>query len=184
MRHRITLPIALLLVVTAAGSAQSVSVGALKDSSWVSYLLVHPLHEIHATSREVKFTAVLDTAARRLSGLTAAVDVLSFDSGNSNRDSHAGEVVDAISYPMVAFTSTRVIAHGDSIAVAGTLNFHGVTKPVTAEGTAVWSGRELSVQGGFNISLTEFQIDRPSLLMVPVQDTLRFTVHAVFPLGR
>ncbi|HTP12644.1 MAG TPA: YceI family protein, partial [Bacteroidota bacterium] len=41
--------------------------------------------------------------------MTVRVDVTTFDSGNSNRDSHAMEVVDALTYPDVQFTSTSVV---------------------------------------------------------------------------
>jgi polyisoprenoid-binding protein YceI len=148
----------------------------------VTYRLVHPLHEIEATSHDVVFKAVVDTAKKEISTVSAQVDVTTFDSGNSNRDSHAMEVVDAISYPDVSFSSTSIAAAGDSLMVTGSLTFHGVTKNIVASVRPKWTPDSLVVQGGFNLSLTEFKIDRPSLLLIPVNDTLWFSLRARFGL--
>jgi polyisoprenoid-binding protein YceI len=112
--------------------------------------------------------------------VTAQVDVMTFDSGNSNRDSHAMEVVESIKYPDVTFASTSVTQHGDSLNVAGKLTFHGVTKDIVMTGATKWSQNKLDVHGNFEVSITAFKIERPSLLMIPVDDELRFSLHAAF----
>jgi polyisoprenoid-binding protein YceI len=90
------------------------------------------------------------------------------------------EVIDAITYPDASFASTHVSQQGDTVAVAGTLTFHGVTKEIISTGTGKWSDGRLVVLENFNISMTSYGIDRPSLLMIPVQDTIRFTLQATF----
>ena len=110
------------------------------------------------------------------------MDVTTFDSGNSNRDSHAMEVVDALTYPDVQFTSTSVVQRADSLVVTGKLTFHGVTNEVTMVGSAQWLPDELDVKGGFDLSLTAFKVERPALLLIPVEDRLTFTLAAAFPL--
>jgi polyisoprenoid-binding protein YceI len=114
--------------------------------------------------------------------VTAVVDVTSFDSGNSNRDSHAMEVVDAMSFPEVTFSSTSIIAQGNSLIISGKLTFHGVTNDVTAIASPEWGSDKLIVHAKMPISLTAFKVERPSLLFIPVHDTLRFTLTAAFPL--
>jgi len=161
-------------------SAQPVVVHAVKEETSVTYKLVHPLHEIEATSKDVEFQAELDTAKREIKSVSAVVDVMSFDSGNSNRDSHAMEVVDAIDFPEVKFTSTSITQLADTLTVSGKLTFHGVTKEVKMNSVSTWSDKKLDVRGTFNLSLTDFKVDRPSLLMIPVNDTLRFTVISAF----
>ena len=112
--------------------------------------------------------------------MSAQVDVTTFDSGNSNRDSHAMEVIDAITYPEVNFSSTSIVQTGDSVHVKGKLIFHGVTKDVDIAGTSTWSNNKLLLQGGFAVSLTAFNIERPSLLLIPVEDALSFNIVAAF----
>ena len=161
-------------------SAQSRIAETLTGESWVSYRLVHPLHVIDAKSTNVEYKLQLDPAKKEIEMVTAQVDVTTFDSGNSNRDSHAMEVIDALTYPDVQFTSSSVVQKGDSIFVSGKLSFHGVTDNVTMTGTSQWQPNRLDVHGGFDIGLTEFKIERPSLLMIPVEDKLSFTLVAAF----
>ena len=158
--------------------AQAIVVERADTASALTYRLSHPMHEVEATSREVRYRAEIDTAKRRIAAVTASVDVMTFNSGNSNRDSHAMEVVDALTYPDAEFASTSVAQGGDSITVAGTVTFHGVTKDATMTGTVRWFPDRVNVKGGFRLSLTEYGIERPSLLMIPVDDTLRFDLDA------
>jgi polyisoprenoid-binding protein YceI len=120
----------------------------------------------------------IDPAKKEIVSVSATVDVTTFDSGNSNRDSHAMEVIDAISYPEVSFVSSSVTETGDSLKVTGKLTFHGVTRDIVALAAAKWSVDKIEVRGSFVLSLTDFKIERPSLLMIPVEDALRFTFAA------
>ncbi len=178
----ITIVLLLTLSTVLPATSQPKQVQTLADKSWVSYKLVHPLHVVEATSRNVQYKAEIDPAKHEVTSVTAVVDVTTFDSGNSNRDSHAMEVVDALTYPDVQFVSTAVVERGDSIFVTGNLTFHGVTNAVTMAGTAHWSPEELDVKGSFDLSLTAFKIERPALLMIPVEDKLSFTLNAGFSL--
>ena len=173
----------LLAGFAVAGSlplARPGSLGLVKDESSVTYHLVHPLHRIEATSKEVEYVLEADVTTKEIKRVSAQVDVTTFDSGNSNRDSHAMEVIDAITYPEVTFSGESVVQNGDSVHVMGKLTFHGVTKDVVIAGTSLWSGNKLVLRGGFDVSLTAFKIDRPSLLMIPVEDALTFDIVAAF----
>jgi hypothetical protein len=170
------------LLIAANAVGQIKTVNSIKWESSATYLLIHPMHEIEATSKDVVYIAALDISAKKIQTVTAAVDVTSFDSGNSNRDSHAMEVVDAMSFPEVIFSSTSIIAQGNSLIIGGKLTFHGVTNDVTANAIPEWGSDKLIVHATMPISLTAFKVERPSLLFVPVHDTLKFTLTAAFPL--
>ncbi len=172
--------VALLLISCSAGMAQLKTLDAIKDESSVTYRLVHPLHKVEATSKDVHYRLDLDPATREIKAVSAVVDVTTFDSGNSNRDSHAMEVIDAISFPEATFAGTGVTQTGDSLTVNGRLTFHGVTKDVVMKASAKWSENSLFVQGDFAVSLIAFNIERPSLLLIPVEDALTFSLVAVF----
>jgi polyisoprenoid-binding protein YceI len=172
--------LSLLVTIAAFAPGQSRIAETLKGESWIAYRMVHPLHVIDAKSTNAEYKLELDPAKKEIKMVTAQVDVTTFDSGNSNRDSHAMEVNDAITYPDVEFTSTSIVQKGDSLFVTGKLTFHGVTKDITMASTTQWQANRLDVHGAFDIGLTEFKIDRPSLLMIPVEDKLSFTLAAAF----
>ncbi len=169
-----------LLIPASVISAQPQKYEAVKDESFITYKLTHPLHEVEGVSRESLCLIYADPKTREIKNVLVKVAVASFNSGNSNRDSHAMEVIDAISDPNATFLSTGVESNGDSLKVYGKLTFHGVTKDILINAAADWSGNKLIINGSFNISLTEFKVDRPSLLLIPVNDTLRFTLKQVF----
>ncbi len=162
--------------------AQTKQPELLKDESSITYRIVHPLHEIEATSRDATYQLEIDPVKKEIVSVSATVDVMTFDSGNSNRDSHAMEVIDAISYPEVSFVSSSVAEVGDSLKVTGKLTFHGVTQDIVAMASSKWSPDKIEVHGSFALSLTAFKIERPSLLMIPVEDALRFTFSAAWKL--
>jgi len=177
---RLIFEFSIFLLIGISAIAQPLKVQSTTDGSAATYRLVHPLHHMEATSKDVMFRAEIDPTKKEIMSVSAQVDVTTFDSGNSNRDSHAMEVIDAISYPDVSFSGTTITQTGDSLNVAGKLTFHGVTNNVVAVVTPRWSQNRLDVEGGFPLSLTAFKIERPSLLMIPVNDTLRFTLKAAF----
>ena len=170
------------LISSAVSGAQTKQVELLKDESSITYRMVHPLHEIEATSKDATYRLEIDPAKKEIKSVSADVDVMTFDSGNSNRDSHAMEVIDAISYPEVSFVSSSITQSGDSLKVTGKLTFHGVTQDIVALAASKWSPDKIEVRGSFALSLTAFKIERPSLLMIPVEDALRFTFTAVWRL--
>ncbi len=182
MKASIVLLASCLLAPLAPVAAQT-RAHLIKDESKLTYNLSHPLHEVEATSKDVLSSLELDPSNRSIKSVVVSVDVTTFDSGNSNRDSHAMEVIDALTYPEARFASTSISQSGDSVKVVGNLTFHGVTKEVTIPAALKWSANRLDVHGDFTVSLTAFKIERPSLLMIPVSDDLKFTVVAAYRWG-
>jgi polyisoprenoid-binding protein YceI len=172
--------LAVLAVVPAPAQVRHLK--QVKGESSMTYRMVHPLHKIEATSKDVTYDVEADPGAKEFKKVAGTVDVTTFDSGNSNRDSHAMEVIDAIDYPDASFDGTGFTQKGDSLYITGKVTFHGVTRDVTAGAVAHWSQEKVVVQGSFVLSLEAFKIERPSLLLVPVEDGLSFDFVAAFGL--
>ena len=103
----------LIFIFVSVSFAQPRQFQAVKKESYVTYKLTHPLHEIEATSKDVYCVANIDPVKKEIKNVSVQIDVTTFDSGNSNRDSHASmETVDAITYPDVRFISTSVYQGG------------------------------------------------------------------------
>ncbi len=181
----ITHLVSMLFLMMLPGGEPSTQIKAIeniKDKTSITYKIVHPLHEIEATSSEVYAKIEADVEKKEIKSVSTVIDVMTFNSGNSNRDSHAMEVIDALTYPEADFTSTNIQQSHDSLTITGKLLFHGVTKEVTLYALSDWATDTLKIQGKLTTTLTEFNIDRPSLLMIPVKDSLWFTLSAMFKL--
>jgi len=152
---------------------------ALKGESSLTYVLVHPMHTVKGVNRDLDCEVDLspDTVSSKI---RVSADVLKFDSGNSNRDSHAMEAVQYRKYPQVGFVSTSVKPKKDGYRVAGDLTFHGQTRPVSFHVTPKTTPERIEITGEFQVKLTEFGVKRPSLMLVPVHDdmTIRFDLFA------
>ena len=169
-----------LVIAAHPGFGQGEHAETIKGESTISYHMSHPLHEFDAVSKEVAYRVELDTLKREIHSVAAEVDVTTFDSGNSNRDSHAMETIDALSFPEATFSSTKIVQAGDSLRVTGNLTFHGVTRPIDAPVAVLWSDHHVVVHGGFLLRLSDYKVERPSLLMIPVADEVQFTLVAAF----
>ena len=88
----------------------------------------HALHEWTGVSKDVN--CIMETDANGTAQKVAVVvKVSSFDSKNSNRDSHMIEVTEGLSFPNITFSSPSITPNGQGkYKVAGKLSFHGVEK--------------------------------------------------------
>lgn len=153
-----------------------------KVASWVSYSMNHPMHSWEGVCKDVNAAAVVDTKTKAISQVAVALKVDKFDSGNGNRDSHALEVMEALKYPKVTFVSTKIKASAEVLTVEGTLNFHGINKPVTIIASQENFTNKIVVEGKFELSLTDFKVERPSLFGVKTDDKMNMKFKVVFAL--
>ncbi|MEZ0485733.1 YceI family protein [Fibrella aquatica] len=150
-----------------------------KSKSTVTYSMVHPMHKWDGVSRDVNAAMVYDEATKQIQSVAVAIRVASFDSQNQNRDSHMIEVLDGIKYPNVTFTSQDIKPNADgTLTVNGKLTFHNVTKPISVQVTRRESGNQLLMNGKFDLKMTDYAVERPSLLGLATEDqfTLAFAL--------
>jgi polyisoprenoid-binding protein YceI len=180
-RYRVALAMLVLTAVAPSRAGTPEHLTSQKGESFLKYLLNHPLHHVEGISKEVSCSMDYDDATHTVTAASFQADVSSFDSGNSSRDSHALEVLDALEYPEVSFRSTSVQCSGENLQVKGDLTFHGQTRPIEFPATIRPTGAGLAVDGKATVSLTAFGIERPTLLLIPVEDTLKISFTMVFP---
>jgi hypothetical protein len=152
------------------------SVGA--ESQWVlqqstlTYHVSHPLHQSEGVSRAAKGKGVCHAGQCEF---LIAVPVKSFDSGDSNRDLHMIQVTRGAEFPLVT-VRTRL---PESDATASTVNadleiqFAGQTAQYKQIPFKLdKQGNEIRIMGTIPATLTDFKIDPPSLLTVPVKNEI------------
>jgi len=150
------------------------------DRSDLTYEVTHPLHHVEATSTAAKGkgTQTGDTGQ-----FLIAVPVKSFDSGDTNRDSHMLQVTRAGLFPMVVVRASGPVFAPPTlprtVTLAATVEFAGrkVAYPGLSFTVTGASDARLSVTGILPLSLMAYGIQAPSLLAVPVRDEV--PIHIV-----
>jgi len=182
-----------VLVLAGCPDARAQQIAATVDStaSVIDYTGSAPLHNWTGTSRNVAGRFVLDPNHADSSRASIQVPVATFDSGNDRRDRKMREVTDAEEYPLVRFRATdiRPLRWGrtdDGRAgrwrATGTLTFHGQTHSIDAPVRVRVGEDSVYARAQFAISLTRFEVERPSLLWASIGDTIRIDARIKGPI--
>ncbi len=174
--------ILLIFPIIAFSQQDQTKLLADKSVSTITYAMKHPMHDWEAVCKDVNAILVYNKTSKAIEQVAVSLKVQSFDSGNANRDSHGLEVLEALKYPKVTFVSTKIKAAAEMITVEGNLTFHGVTKPVTIIATREDFVNKLVFEGKFDVSLTDYKVERPSLFGLKTDDLLNFKFRLIFKL--
>jgi polyisoprenoid-binding protein YceI len=161
----------MFFILSFGASAQQTIKADIGKTS-VTYYMKHALHAWTGVSNDVNCIVQMNDKGD-IEKVAATAKVRSFDSKNSNRDSHMMEVTDALTYPIISFYSTSIERNGSDLHVKGVLKFHGIEKPVTMQGKEVKNGSKRTITGEFVFLLEDFKIDRPSIFMVKTDNEVK-----------
>jgi polyisoprenoid-binding protein YceI len=146
------------------------------------YRLHHPLHSFESTAKEFRCIGVFNDQSQKLEVMAVSVGVKNFDSGNSNRDSHVIEAVEALKFPNITFSSQDITYAGNNITAKGKLVFHGETRELTISGTQSITGAKLSIVGKFDVNMTDYGIKPPSLMGMSSDEEINVSYNFKFDL--
>lgn len=142
-------------------------------NSYIKYSMQHPLHDWDAKSPSSRCIIVFDDESSKIEAVAVVVQVKSFDSGNANRDSHAIEVLEALKYPNITFSSTGITEESGKLSIKGNLNFHGTSRPVVINAVRKTDKDAVVVSGGFVINMKDYNIDPPGLMGLNTKEEIK-----------
>ena len=130
------------------------------------------MHEVDGVSHAAKGKGICHAGQ---CNFLIAVPVKSFDSGDSNRDLHMIEAVRGAQFPMVivrtefpeADTTSQTIYANLEVQFAGqTAHYQHVPFQ------RVMQGNQVRITGTIPATCSDFKIDRPSFLTVPIKNEI------------
>ena len=148
----------------------------LHDST-LSYHVSHPLHQVDGVSHGARGKGVCHAGE---CDFLIAVPLKSFDSGDSNRDLHMLQATRGAEFPMVvvrtrlseaALASTAIRADLEIQFAGQTVQYKQVPFQLSAQGS------ETKISGTIPATLSDFKIEPPSLLMIPVKNEMPVRVE-------
>ena len=168
-----------ILLVSPALFAQTDQTWVLEQST-LTYHMSHPIHEVDGVSHAARGKGIChaDTC-----DFLVAAPLKSFDSGDSNRDSHMIQVTRGAQYPLVTVRvrvpeqqlSSATLDCDLDIEFAGqTAHFSHVPFQQTIQGTTH------HITGTVPSTLTDFKIDPPSFLTMPIKNQIPVKVDMIW----
>ena len=148
-----------------------------KEESNIKYSAKHVLHAWEGVNNDVSGVVVYDEG---ISKIALAAKVIDFDSGNSGRDSHSLEVLEALKFPNIKFYSEDINSEGNAIIFNGEIEFHGEKRPITVLGSIDNSNKKIKIDGKFQIIPSEFLITLPSFMLIEMEDYLDISFSLYF----
>lgn len=108
------------------------------------------------------------------------VSIADFMSDNSKRDTNMHETMESDKFPKASFEIKEVIAKGgDNVILKGTLSMHGVTKPLSFEGSVNEEGSKVRIKAKSSMKMSDFGITPPKMVFLTVRDQVDLNVDVV-----
>ena len=150
----------------------------VSKASKITYYGSHYAHDWQGHSTGISGRIIYDADDQTANSCSLRVNLATFDSGNSNRDSNMLTYLNAFQYPDVMFVSNEISVKGMNAFIKGKLTFHGKTKDINL--TADISFNDVfNAEGSFIILLSEYEVERPALLFKKIADELKLKFHIV-----
>lgn len=113
--------------------------------------------------RTFKGSIVFDEQNVAASNFDVSIDVASINTGNGLQNKHAksDEWFDAAKYPVIKYTSKKIVKAGNAYQVTGDLDMHGVKKELTIPFSFHKTGNEAVFTGSFTVNRSDYHIGKP-----------------------
>lgn len=166
----------IFLLVALPAFSQTDSQWALEQST-LAYHVSHPLHQVDGVSHAARGKGVCHAAQ---CDFLIAAPVKSFDSGDSNRDLHMLQVTRGGQFPLVTVRTRLPEADSASATIHADLEIQFAGQTAQFKRVAfqlATQGNRIKLSGTIPAALSDFTIDPPSLLAVPVKNEMPVRVE-------
>ena len=143
------------------------------ENSLITYFGVHYLHKWEGSTSDVKGVVSYDKNIDQYE-CSISVPLNTFSSGNDNRDSNMLVYCRALDFPNINFQSTSIKVNESTLEIEGKIEFAGEEKEIKTNAKLNSLDNNLfAIEGELDILLSEFKVERPSLLFVEIEDLVK-----------
>lgn len=169
--------LALALLLTALPAFSQAGTQWLLTKSALTYHISHPMHEVDGTSNAAKGKGICNAGT---CNFLIAAPVKSFVTGDTNRDLHMIQATRGAQFPMVIVRAQFPATETASSTVYADLEiqFSGQTAHYNhiAFQRTLTQNNEIQITGTIPATCSDFKIDRPSFLTVPIKNEIPIKV--------
>ena len=143
------------------------------ENSLITYFGVHYLHKWEGSTSDVKGVVSYDKNIDQYE-CSISVPLSTFSSGNDNRDSNMLVYCKAFDFPNINFQSTSIKVNESTLEIEGKIEFAGEEKKIKTNAKLhILDNNLFAIKGELDILLSEFKVERPSLLFVEIEDLVK-----------
>ena len=143
------------------------------ENSLITYFGVHYLHKWEGSTSDVNGVVSYNKASEQYE-CSISVPLSTFSSGNDNRDSNMLVYCKAFDFPNINFQSTSIKVQENTLEIEGRIEFAGKEKEIkTSAKLNNLDNNLFGIEGELDILLSEFEVERPSLLFVEIEDLIK-----------
>ena len=163
------LTLLLILSINNLSSQELKNIDTTKSS--ISYSGNHFLHKWSAENNNLSGLIKIDNENILNIGIVAKV--ADFKSGNSSLDSNSYWVLEALKFPNIVFKSISIESQNGLSNIKGLIEFHGIEKNIDVNVKLTTIKNTTQMNGEFTLNLSDFSIDRPSLLLRKIDNEIK-----------
>ena len=166
----------LILSINNLCSQELKNIDTTKSS--ISYSGNHFLHKWSAENNNLSGLIKIDN--ENILNIGVVAKVADFKSGNSSLDSNSYRVLEALKFPNIIFKSVSVTSINGLSNIKGLIEFHGIEKNIDVNVKLTTIENTTQMNGEFTINLSDFSVDRPSLLLRKIDNQITIVFELVF----
>lgn len=170
------LTLILILTLNNLTSQELKNIDTTKSS--ISYSGNHFLHKWSAENNNLSGLIKIDN--EKIVNIGIVAKVADFKSGNSSLDSNSYRVLEALKFPNIIFKSISIENSKETLNIKGVIQFHGIDKNIDVNAELIKNENTTQINGKFTLSLSDFSVDRPSLLLRKVDDQIIIVFKLIF----
>jgi polyisoprenoid-binding protein YceI len=170
------LTLILILTLNNLTSQELKNIDTTKSS--ISYSGNHFLHKWSAENNNL--SGLIKTDNEKIVNIGIVAKVADFKSGNSSLDSNSYRVLEALKFPNIIFKSISIENLQEKLNIKGIIQFHGIDKNIDVNAELIKNESTTQINGKFTLSLSDFSVDRPSLLLRKVDDQIIIVFKLIF----
>ncbi|MDG1247711.1 MAG: YceI family protein [Flavobacteriaceae bacterium] len=163
------LTLLLILSINNLSSQELKNIDTTKSS--ISYSGNHFLHKWSAENNNLSGLIKIDN--ENILNIGVVAKVADFKSGNSSLDSNSYRVLEALKFPNIIFKSLSVTSINGLSNIKGLIEFHGIEKNIDVNVKLTTIENTTQMNGEFTLNLSDFSIDRPSLLLRKIDNEIK-----------
>lgn len=173
------LPAAALIAFIGLESRLSAAPAEYPLRGKATYAATSTMSDWTGANPKVSGTATWDEGAKTLEA-KVIINLTGWDSGSALREKHTAAMFETDKFPKATFAGTAAsgAGGGTNVTFKGTLELHGVKRPLDVPGALRIEKDAIVFQGDFVLRLTDYGMTRPSLLGVTVGNEVKVHIDA------